>query len=162
MPCETNEPETEQENPSWQVEEDWDVSGLAEDLKEAPWEETERNRVDRRIFLESADQLESLVQAKLPEDEVAEAEESDTLPELLQDAVQEYLDELAEAVAEELGEHVYGEFYEGDVFLGQYEEGEKAKKLMQENPHELGDIHSDPEKEEEEDEEEGESESEEE
>lgn len=108
----------------------WDIEGLASDLRDAPWYNTEGprgdnryTRIDRTIFLGDANTIERQAKKLLSTKEIKEAEQNDTLPEVLNDAANEYLNLLAEIVGKELGQHVYGYFEEGDAWLGQYEEG---------------------------------------
>ena len=114
------------------VKKHWDIKAMARDLKAQRWRITEGPtegggvRIDRMDFLASYGRIEDLAKDLLTEEEYAEAEKGDTLPEVLDDVTREYLDALAEAVAEEMGEHVYGTFEEGDAFIGQYEDGDYA------------------------------------
>lgn len=94
----------------------WDIEGMANDLREAPWYVTEGprgdqryTRIHRRTLLGTAEVIEREAKNLLSKQEIKEAEE--------------YLNALAEIVAKELGQHVYGSFEEGDAWLGQYEEG---------------------------------------
>lgn len=110
----------------------WDIKGLAQDLKAQRWRITEGPtkgggvRIDRMDFVASYGRIEDLAKALLTEEERAEAEAADTLPEVLDDVTREYMEVLGEAVGEEMGEHVYGTFEEGDAFIGQYEDGDYA------------------------------------
>lgn len=109
------------------VRKHWDIKSLAADLGGEDWEQTEPHRIDRRTFVGSIDNIEELAKEAVSEQELADAEKDDTLLELLEDVSREYVDALGEAVAEVMGEHVYGELYEGDVFVGQYEDGDIAE-----------------------------------
>lgn len=121
-----------------QIKKMWDIEGLASDLRGAEWYITEGPRgpeqfirIDRMIGLPSYQSFEGLAEDLLPKKEIDEAKKTDTMPELLSDAADQYLEELAELVAEAMKEHVYGTWEEGDGWLGQYEEGtfqEMAKK----------------------------------
>jgi hypothetical protein len=111
------------------VKKHWDIKGLAKDLKAQKWNITEGptqhgyTRIDRMIHVGSYPTIESLARQSVSDKEIAEAEKDDTLPELIDDLVQEYIDTLAEVVAKAMRKHVYGTFDAGDGYLGQYEEG---------------------------------------
>jgi hypothetical protein len=114
----------------------WDINGLVSDLKAAEWNVTEgpssygNARIDRMIGLPSYNAIEGMARDLLSSKEIKEAQKNDTLPELLSDAADQYINELAELVGEKMKAHVYGTFEDGDAWLGQYEEG-KLKTLSE-------------------------------
>lgn len=111
------------------IKKNWDIDGLASDLRDAEWYITEGptshgyTRIDRMIGLPSYRSFEEFAKDLLPKSEIKEAEKTDTMPEVLSDAADQYINELAELVGEKMKEHVYGTWEEGDGWLGQYEEG---------------------------------------
>lgn len=111
------------------IKKNWDIDGLVSDLRGAEWYITEGptsqgyTRIDRMIGLPSYRSFEEFARDLLPKSEIKEAEKTDTLPEVLSDAADQYINELAELVGEKMKEHVYGTWEEGDGWLGQYEEG---------------------------------------
>lgn len=115
----------EQTNFERAIREWWDGPGLVADLRDADWLETEPDRLDRRIYIGSSRFLEGLAKQATPKEEWADADENG----FLNDIVDEYLEALVSWVAELMDEHVYAEDYEGDVFLGQYKEGEEKPSI---------------------------------
>jgi hypothetical protein len=101
------------------IKRQWNLEGLASDLDGETWHVTEQNRIDRTIFLASYENISALAQESVSKKEWKEAEQDGFEHEI----VDEYLDRLAELVAEKMGKHVYGTLNEGDAFLGQYEDG---------------------------------------
>lgn len=102
------------------VRRDWYVDALVVDLREAPWEETEPGRVDRRTYIGPYYALLQLSKSASTEEEWEEAAKEGFEHEI----VDEYLEALSSWVAQIIGEHVYAEISEDDVFLGQYQESE--------------------------------------
>lgn len=101
----------------------WDIPGLITDLREAKWESTEPNRIDRRAWIGSYDTIRDMAWKTFPKKEWKEALEAYMEDEL----VDEYLEALAEVVSKGMGkelrrEHVYATFDEGEAFIGQYED----------------------------------------
>lgn len=119
------------------IKSQWDMKGLAANLGNQPWHITEGPtshgsvRIDRMSYITSYRNIESLAKDTVSEKELEEARANDTLPELLDDVTNDYMEILGELVAEEMGEHVYGTFEEGDAFIGQYEDG-KLEELEKE------------------------------
>lgn len=112
------------------IKKQWDIEAIANDLRQTEWyitegprDEQQFVRIDRMTFLADYPVIEGLARDLLSKKEIKEAEKTDTLPEVLQDATDEYMDALAELVGDVMGEHVYGTFEEGSAFAGQYEEG---------------------------------------
>jgi hypothetical protein len=114
------------------IKKQWNIKGLVSDLKSETWHVTERNRIDRRIYLASYNNISVLAEESVSKKEWKDAEEDGFEHEI----VDEYLERLAEIVAEAMGEHVYDELSEGDAFLGQYEDG-NIEKLRED--HEIED-----------------------
>jgi hypothetical protein len=100
------------------VRRDWDIQGLANDLRDAEWQNTERGRIDRRTFVASYNSIMKLTKNVVSKKSWAMAEKNG----FEHDYVDDYINAVAFAVQRLMGEHVYGTVDEDDVFVGQYQE----------------------------------------
>lgn len=110
------------------ITKDFDVPGVASDLREQKWFGTESYRIDRTLWIGSYDEILSLAQNAVPEREWHEAVREGVEHEIVDD----YLNTLAVMVGEAMrGEHVYGMLEGGEAFIGQYEDmGAKELREM--------------------------------
>jgi len=133
------------------VESHWDIEGLAQELCEAAWHKTERDRYDRMIGIGSYESIAENAEDTVSKKEWSEAKKTGFEYEIVDD----YLSALAEIVSEKgmcvkkavgpgrkewrpgpvetlqpIG-HVYGTYEDGECYLGQYEDAtEEEMKAM--------------------------------
>lgn len=118
------DPEVQEQRIKEVADSTWHYEGIAIDLRNQPWHITERYqsgiRIDRTAFLCSYEYVEGEIQEALTDAEWEHVRHEDYIAEL----VEAYTGHIAARVSEIMGEHVYDMFDEGNVYLGQYEEGD--------------------------------------
>lgn len=98
----------------------WSLEGTLEDLSKQPWSKTEPKRIDRWVYMASAETAKREARRAVTKKEWAEAAKEGFEHEI----VEEYMEALGEVLTRIMGSHVYVSLEEAGWVAGQYEDGD--------------------------------------